>query len=62
MASVDRGEGLAGKVLTDPAMAEQVTRAMPKLNASMDEIQAAAADLRKATAALPSWPRRQTRR
>ena len=46
---VEKGEGLAGKVLSDPQMAEEVQKAMTGLNASLGEAQLVLQDLRKTT-------------
>lgn len=51
-ASVERGEGLAGKVLSDPKMAAQVEDTLPKVNRSLDEVQGILADVRKTTGTL----------
>ena len=48
-ADVEKGEGLAGKVLSDPQMAEEVQKAMTGLNASLGEAQLVLQDLRKTT-------------
>ena len=46
---VEKGEGLAGKVLSDPQMAAEVQKTMTGLNASLAEAQAVLQDLRKTT-------------
>ncbi len=46
---VEKGEGLAGKVLSDPQMASEVQKSMTGLNASLAEAQAVLQDLRKTT-------------
>ena len=46
---VEKGQGLAGKVLSDPQMAEEVQKVMTGLNASLSEAQAVLQDLRKTT-------------
>jgi ABC-type transporter Mla subunit MlaD len=46
---VEKGEGLAGKVLSDPQMAAEVQKSMTGLNASLAEAQAVLQDLRKTT-------------
>jgi phospholipid/cholesterol/gamma-HCH transport system substrate-binding protein len=46
---VEKGEGLAGKVLSDPEMAAEVQKTMKGLNASLTEAQAVLLDLRKTT-------------
>jgi ABC-type transporter Mla subunit MlaD len=46
---VEKGEGLAGKVLKDPEMAAEVQKTMTGLNASLTEAQAVLQDLRKTT-------------
>lgn len=46
---VEKGEGLAGKVLSDPEMAAEVQKTMKGLNASLAEAQVVLQDLRKTT-------------
>jgi phospholipid/cholesterol/gamma-HCH transport system substrate-binding protein len=46
---VEKGQGLAGKVLSDPDMAAEVQKTMNGLNASLTEAQAVLQDLRKTT-------------
>jgi phospholipid/cholesterol/gamma-HCH transport system substrate-binding protein len=46
---VEKGQGLAGKVLSDPQMASEVQKTMTGLNASLAEAQAVLQDLRKTT-------------
>jgi phospholipid/cholesterol/gamma-HCH transport system substrate-binding protein len=48
-ADVEKGEGLAGKVLSDPQMAAEVQKTMTGLNASLGEAQGVLQDLRKTT-------------
>ena len=49
LADVEKGEGLAGKILSDPQMAAEVQKAMAGLNASLAEAQLVLQDLRKTT-------------
>lgn len=46
---VERGQGLAGMLFSDPQAAADVKKAMPKFVSSLDELQAALADARKVT-------------
>ena len=48
-ADVEKGEGLAGKVLSDPEMAAEVQKTMSGLNASLGEAQGVLQDMRKTT-------------
>ena len=48
-ADVEKGEGLAGKVLSDPEMAGEVQKAMAGINAALAETQLVLQDLRKTT-------------
>lgn len=48
-ADVEKGEGLAGKVLSDPEMAAEVQKTMAGLNASLAEAHVVLQDLRKTT-------------
>lgn len=61
LAGLERGEGTAGKLLKDPAIAdesrkilEQVQTAMTDLRAAMDQVQGILADVKKTTAHLPA--------
>lgn len=51
---VEKGEGLAGKVLSDPQMAADVQKTMTGLNESLTEAQAVLQDLRKTTNTVAS--------
>ena len=51
-AKVEGGQGLAGKLLSDPALADQASGAITKVNAAIDEFQGVLKDLHKATANL----------
>jgi phospholipid/cholesterol/gamma-HCH transport system substrate-binding protein len=46
---VEKGEGLAGKLLSDPQMAAEVQKTMTGLNAALAEAQVVLQDLRKTT-------------
>jgi len=50
--SVERGDGLAGKLLMDPKMAGQGQAAMEKVNSSLDQIDAVLKDTRVAATSL----------
>lgn len=49
---VERGEGLAGKLLADPDMGKQAAAALAKANASLDQVDAVLKDTRAAAASL----------
>lgn len=49
---VERGDGLAGKLLTDPQMAADAQRTLANVNKSLAELQAAVEDVHKTTAAV----------
>lgn len=49
LGDVEKGEGLAGKVLSDPEMAAEVQKAMTGLSAALSEAQLVLQDLRKTT-------------
>lgn len=53
MTGLEKGEGVAGKLLRDPALAAQVDSTIPKLTAMLDELQGILKDVRKTTATLP---------
>ncbi len=48
-AAVEQGQGLAAMLLSDPKPPAELRAALPKINASLDELQAALADTRKVT-------------
>lgn len=50
--SIERGDGLAGKLLTDPHLAGQGEAAVEKMNASMSQIDALLKDTRAAASSL----------
>jgi ABC-type transporter Mla subunit MlaD len=52
-ADVDSGQGLAGRLVRDPALADQVEALLLKLNGSAAEAEQLVADLRKTSARLP---------
>ncbi len=61
LAGLERGEGTAGKLLKDPALAdqskailEQVNAAMTELRASMDQLNGILKDVKDTTARLPA--------
>jgi phospholipid/cholesterol/gamma-HCH transport system substrate-binding protein len=45
--SIEKGEGLVGKLMSDPKMAEQVNALLPKFNAAFDELQGVLQNLGK---------------
>ena len=51
-AKVESGEGLAGKLLTDPKMADQVVQMLEDLNASSDDLEVIVKDVRRTTASM----------
>lgn len=50
--AVERGEGLAGKILTDPQMAAEVQATLPKVNRILDETEAVVKNVNKTTGAI----------
>ena len=52
-ASLDSGQGTAGKLLNDPKLADEIAQSLPKLNKSLDEMQTILQDVRRSTASLP---------
>jgi phospholipid/cholesterol/gamma-HCH transport system substrate-binding protein len=52
IASVEKGEGLIGKLVSDPKLAEQINAMLPKINASLDETQGLIQDLHKTSGHL----------
>jgi phospholipid/cholesterol/gamma-HCH transport system substrate-binding protein len=51
--ALEKGEGVAGMLLFDPGPAAELRAALPKVNASLAELQATLADARKLAARLP---------
>jgi len=51
--TLERGEGVAGMLLSDPKPARELRAALPRLNASLDEMHAALASTRKLADRLP---------
>lgn len=45
--SIDRGEGVAGKLISDPTLGAEVSKTVPKVNASIDDVQQAVKELRQ---------------
>jgi phospholipid/cholesterol/gamma-HCH transport system substrate-binding protein len=52
-AGLERGEGTAGKLLKDPAIAEEVEKLLATLNKALTEVDAMLVSLNQATAELP---------
>ena len=52
-AALEKGEGMAGMLLFDPEPARQLRTALPKINASLDELHATLAGTRKFADSLP---------
>ncbi len=52
-ASVEKGEGSAGKILRDPQMANDLKGILDKVNDSLDEVKLIVEDVKKATSQLP---------
>lgn len=53
-AGLERGEGSAGQLLRDPAMAQELTRILAQVNRALDEVQKILADVKATTAQLPA--------
>src|SRR5205823_6528860 len=53
VASVDEGHGLAGRLINDRELADQVAQTLPKANASLESLQRILLDMQKTTAQLP---------
>jgi phospholipid/cholesterol/gamma-HCH transport system substrate-binding protein len=51
-AKVEQGEGLAGKLLSDPQMAADAQRTLASVNKSLEELQAVVQDVHKTTAVV----------
>ena len=52
-AGLEKGEGTAGQLLRDPAVAKEIEQILAKVNQTLDEVKVIAADLQKTTAKLP---------
>jgi phospholipid/cholesterol/gamma-HCH transport system substrate-binding protein len=52
--AIERGEGFAGKLISDPAMGRRVEETTTKINASLDEADAMLKEIRKTAARLPA--------
>jgi ABC-type transporter Mla subunit MlaD len=50
--NVEKGEGLAGRILSDRALADQASGTVPKVNAAIDEFHATVRDLHATTSSL----------
>jgi phospholipid/cholesterol/gamma-HCH transport system substrate-binding protein len=59
--SVERGDGLAGKIFMDPQMARQGQTALAKVNVSLDQIDAVLKDTRAAATSLATLSETQAR-
>lgn len=53
-AGLERGEGSAGQLLRDPALASELTRILEQVNTSLGEVQKILADVKATTAQLPA--------
>jgi phospholipid/cholesterol/gamma-HCH transport system substrate-binding protein len=53
-AGVEQGEGTAGKLLTDPAIADDLETILGKANASMDQLQGVLKDVKQASTNFPA--------
>lgn len=51
--SVAEGHGVAGRLVSDPALGEQVAQAVPKMSAAVDDLRKVLQDAQKTTAQLP---------
>lgn len=52
--ALDEGRGFAGRLVTDPKLADDLSAAGPRLNASLDDARGLLRDLRAAAAELPA--------
>ena len=53
-AGLERGEGSAGQLLRDPALASELTRILEQVNVALGEVQKILADVKATTAQLPA--------
>lgn len=56
-ARIEEGDGLAGKILSDPEMADAFEEAMGEVNGSLEDVRVILADLQRASSQLPEITR-----